>query len=113
MRSNRTLRWLAALAFSLMPLLPAGAETAPAAPANADLQQLVTTLKDDKARTQLIEQLQTLIAAQNAAETGTAPTSLSWLADLPAELDAVGAELLAAVPVFAQAPRLFAWTKAQ
>ncbi len=113
MRSNRTLRWLAALAFSLMPLLPAGAETAPAAPANADLQQLVTTLKDDKARTQLIEQLQTLIAAQNAAETGKAPTSLPWLADLPAELDAVGAELLAAVPVFAQAPGLFAWTKAQ
>lgn len=113
MRSNRYLRWLAALAFSLMPLLPACAQTAPAAPTRADLQQLVATLQDDKARAQLIVQLQALIAAQNAESTANAPASLPWLADLPAQLDAVGAEVLAAVPIVAQAPRLFAWVETQ
>jgi moderate conductance mechanosensitive channel len=113
MRPYRTLRWLAAMALSLMPLLPAGAETAPAAPANADIQQLVATLKDDKARAQLIDQLQTLLAAQNAESTDTASESLPWLSGLAAQLDAVGGEVLATVPIVAQAPRLFAWVETQ
>lgn len=113
MRLNRPLRWLAALAFSLMPLLPAGAQTAPAAPANADLQKLVATLQDNKARAQLIDQLQALIAAQNAESTGTASQSLPWLSDLAAQLDAVGGEVLATVPIVAQAPRAFAWVETQ
>jgi len=113
MRVHHYRHWLAVLAFLVMPLLPARAQTAPPAPTNADLQQLVATLKDDKARTQLVEQLQTLIAAQNATQPAKTPSPVSWLADIPAELDAVGAEVLAAVPVFAQAPGLFAWLDAQ
>jgi moderate conductance mechanosensitive channel len=113
MRSHRLRRWFAALAFAALPLLPAHAETAPAAPTTAQLQQLVATLKDDKARAQLVEQLQALIAAQNAEQKTAESSPTSWLADLPAELDAIGAEVLATVPIFAQAPSLLAWLDAQ
>ena len=71
MIQHRLFSWIAVLALCVMPLLGAkaqGAATpAPAGtPTVAQLQQTVSTLKDDKARAQLIEQLQALIAAQNA-----------------------------------------------
>jgi moderate conductance mechanosensitive channel len=114
MRANRLLRWAAALAFSVVPLLPAQAQTAPAAPTTEQLQQLVATLKDEKARAQLVEQLQGLIAAQNAEpQKPQEETPLAWFADLPAQLDALGTEIVAAVPVLVQAPRLFSWIEEQ
>lgn len=113
MTMNYLLRWAAALALSLLPLFAAQAQTTPATPSNEQLQQLVATLKDNKARAQLVEQLQTLIAAQNAQQKAKTPSAFSWLAELPDQLDAVGAEVLATVPVFAQAPRIVSWTKAQ
>ncbi len=112
MRTNRFCRWLAVLVFIALPLLPARAQTAPA-PTNVELRQLVATLKDDKARAQLVDQLQALIAAQNAGQKSTSSSSAAWLANLPDELDAVGAEVLAAVPIFAEAPSLVAWLDTQ
>lgn len=113
MRLQHFSRWVAALAFCLIPLLQAQAQTAAPATTVVELQQLVATLKDDKARAQLVNQLETLIAAQNAQQKSAAPSPLAWFANLPAALDAVGAEVLATVPVFAQAPSLFAWFKTQ
>ncbi len=117
MRAKLLLRWTFVLVFSLAPLLPAWAANGPGAaaitssnaPTKAQLQQLVATLKDDKARTQLIDQLQALIAAQQGEHAAPSPAPSSWLGALPAQLDALGAEILAAVPVLVQAPRLVTW----
>lgn len=104
--------WLLTLALAFGAVLPTQAQTA-ASPTTAQLQQLVTTLKDDKARAQLVEELQSLIAAQNTQQKSKPPTPFSWFSDLPAQLDAIGAEVLASVPIFVQAPRLFAWFENQ
>jgi len=119
MRWNYCRRALAALAFAFLGaflglgIAQAQTNTPPPAPTTAQLQQLVATLKDDKARTQLVDQLQALIAAQNAAEKSQPHSSFAWLTDLPQQLDAVGGEVLAAIPIFAQAPRSIAWLQAQ
>ena len=121
--------WLAVLALCLLPALASAqlplpaATTAnasatpsaaiPAAPSAAQLQQLVATLKDDKARTQLVDQLQALIAAQTAQQQTAAPSSSSWFSGLPEQLDAIGGEVLATVPIFAQAPRIVSWIDRQ
>ena len=110
---GRHLRLAAALALSLCAVTPARAETAPAAPSTEQLQQLVATLKDDKARAQLEDELQALIAAQSAESNEAAAPAASWFADLPAEFDAIGGEVLAAAPILAQAPRLYAWAETQ
>lgn len=112
MKPSRLRHWALALALCFAPLLGAQAQTAaapPAVPSAAQLQQLVATLKDDKARAQLIDQLQALIAAQNAQQQAAAEEPQSWLAGVPAQLDAIGGEVLAAVPILAQAPRIGAW----
>jgi len=116
MKARRLVRFAAALFFSLAPVFGAQAQTATTTPTNQELQQLVATLKDDKARAKLVEQLQALITAQNAQpqpqqQPETSP--LSWLGNLPAQLDALGADVLSAVPIFVQAPRLFAWLNLQ
>ncbi|HEY1504172.1 MAG TPA: mechanosensitive ion channel domain-containing protein [Stellaceae bacterium] len=116
-----TLPWLAILALCFVPLLGARAQSAaPQAQANApaastaeQLQQLVATLKDDKARAQLIDELQTLIAAQNAQQQTAEAAPKSWFAGLPGQLDAIGGEILAAAPILAQAPSIGAWTERQ
>jgi hypothetical protein len=118
---RRVLPWVALLALCFVPLLGARAQSAapqpqasaPAAPTVEQLQQLVATLKDDKARAQLIDQLQALIAAQNAQQQATAATPKSWFADLPGQLDAIGGEILAAAPILAQAPSIGAWVERQ
>jgi small-conductance mechanosensitive channel len=116
----RILPWIALLALCFLPFLDARAQsTAPqpqasaaAAPTVEQLQQLVATLKDDKARAQLIAQLQALIAAQDAQQqTGAAPKS--WFAGLQVQLDAIGGEILAAAPILAQAPSIGAWAERQ
>lgn len=112
MKSRRYVHWLIAFALSLMPLV-ARAETASPAPTTQQLQQLVATLKDDKARTQLIGELQALIAARNAQHKAQESSPLSWITDLPTRLNAVGAEILASVPVLLQTPRIFAWLELQ
>lgn len=114
--------WIAlVVAFCLAPFFGARAQSisptassvaasnAPAAPSVAQLQQLVATLKDDKTRAQLIDELQALIAAQNAEPSAAPAAPMSWLAELPSQLDAIGGEVLAAVPIFAQAPHIGSW----
>jgi moderate conductance mechanosensitive channel len=117
MTPRRILPWIAFLALCLAPLLGARAQTAPAAapaaPSTAQLQQLVTTLKDNKAREQLIAELQTLIAAQNAEQQAVANGPQSWFSSLPAQLDAIGGEVLAALPILAQAPSIGSWIEHQ
>jgi len=118
---RRILPWIAFLALCFAPLLSAAAQnaappppaSAPAAPTVEQLQQLVATLKDDKARAQLIDQLQALIAAQNAQQQQQAASPLAWLSQLPDQIDAIGGELLAAVPVLFQLPRAAHWLERQ
>ena len=108
------------MALCFLPLLGARAQSAasqpqastPATPTVEQLQQLVVTLKDDKARAQLIAELQALIAAQNAQQQGAAAPK-SWFAGLPGQLDAIGGEILAAAPILAQAPSIGAWAERQ
>jgi small conductance mechanosensitive channel len=87
--------------------------TATATPTTEQLQQLVATLKDDKARTQLVDELQTLIAAQDETAKTATPSPFAWFATLPAQFDAVGGEVLAAAPVLIQAPRIVGWVEDQ
>ena len=103
--------WLFVPVLLLALVSPVHAETAP--PSKEQLQELVSTLKDDKARAQLIAELETLIAAQNAAQKPRSTSPFAWFAELPSELDAVGAEVLAAIPVVAQAPHSISWLSAQ
>src|SRR5690348_2159369 len=112
----RLLLFAAALLFGLVPCLSLRAQTAAPAtttPTAQELQQLVTTLKDDKARAQLLSQLQALIAAQSAQRNEQQTSPLSWFGDLPAQLDSLGADVLSAVPVFVDAPRFVAWIERQ
>jgi small-conductance mechanosensitive channel len=122
---RRFLPWLAILALCLLPVLasaqlPLPATTTPAtpaiatpaAPSAAQLQQLVATLKDDKARAQLVDQLQALIAAQTAQQQQEAPLSpSSWFSGLAAQFDTIGGEVVTTVPIFAQAPRIASWAE--
>lgn len=111
--------WLTRLAFALLVLLaaplPAWAETAPAtqaAPSTVELQTLIDTLQDDKARAALVAQLQTLIAARR-----TAPQETAQPADLVARftqhLNMLAEELLVGMAVVLDAPRLWAWADFQ
>ena len=125
MTLRRFLPWLAIVALCLAPPVAAKAQSAalalaaPAtaapstAPTVAQLQALVATLKDDKARTQLVEELQSLVAAETAQQKAKPATPISWFSGLPGQLDAIGGEVLAAVPIFAQAPRFAAWVDFQ
>ncbi|HEY3918438.1 MAG TPA: mechanosensitive ion channel domain-containing protein [Stellaceae bacterium] len=85
----------------------------PAAPSVAQLQQLVATLQDDQERARLVDELQALIAAQNAEQQTAPAASQSWLDTVPAQLDAIGGEVLAAVPILAQAPSIGSWLARQ
>ncbi|HXE29970.1 MAG TPA: hypothetical protein VN656_15735, partial [Stellaceae bacterium] len=117
MIARRLLCWIAFLALLSAPLLSASAESAaaqaaPGTPTVAQLQQLVSTLKDDKARERLIGELQALIAAQNAQQQqGGSP--FAWVSQLPDQIDAIGSEILAAVPVLLQMPRAAHWVERQ
>ncbi|HEX4193978.1 MAG TPA: hypothetical protein VHY80_12800, partial [Stellaceae bacterium] len=118
MLRRRFLPWIAVLALCFLPLLAAQAQSASPPPAGTptveQLQQLVSTLKDDKARAQLIDQLQALIAAQNAEQPPNGPASpKAWFTGLPGQLDTIGGEILAAAPILAQAPSIGAWAEHQ
>lgn len=111
----------AALLLSLAAAFPAAAETAPATPAapaaaappsTAELQALVDTLQDEKARALLVARLQTLIAAQRTAAPEPAqPADL--VARFTHRLNVLAEELLVGVAVVLDAPRLWAWASSQ
>ncbi len=103
--------FLLALAIA-RPALPASPLPAGPAPSVGELEQLVGTLQDDKARAALVTQLQALIAAQRATPTETSePTD--FLAGLSHRINALMEEVLAGVAVIVDAPRLIAWGQAQ
>src|SRR6185312_10982154 len=64
-----------------------------------------------KAREQLIAQLQALIAAQTAEPQTTSP--FAWVSRLPDQIDAIGREVLDAVPVLLQLPHAARWIERQ
>src|SRR5688500_2453101 len=113
-----TLRALALVA--LLIAAPAQAQqapaAAPAAPAGSaeELERLVQTLQDDATRARLVEQLKGLVAAQRGLEEEAGPTDpVTWLGQLSKKLDAIAEEVLAAVQVVLDVPRVVAWLKEQ
>lgn len=96
---------------------PAQAQSSVASPATApsadELSQLVATLQDDKARAAFIAQLQALIAVQRQQPPATEPALPDLFAGAAHQLEAVGNEVLAAVPVIAQTPEFVSWIKDQ
>ena len=103
--------FLLALVFT-QPALAASPPPAGAAPSVGELEQLVDTLKDDKARAALVTQLQALIAAQRTAAAEPAEPA-DFLAGLSQRINALMEEVLAGVAVIVDAPRLVAWGQAQ
>ncbi len=103
--------------------LATAAKTAPAAkPAipTDDLQNLVTTLQNDKQRAQLIGQLQALIAAQKGAASAktAAPPSVETaaqgiVADLAGKFETIGGQMLDIVGIARGAPKAVDWLAAQ
>lgn len=105
----------AAAALTATAAAPASAGTVPA----ADLQNLLTTLQNDKQRAQLIGQLQALIAAQKATATKTAATpsveteAQGIVANLAGKFETIGAEMLDIVDIARGAPKAVDWLDAQ
>ena len=113
-KPRRWREWGAVLVAAVFLALPARAEP-PARPAGEppkaeELQRLAATLKDDKARAQLIEQLDGLIAA----ERGGAPVADGgMLGDLSQAIGSLGDGVLAGIDALADAPRLLDQLSAQ
>lgn len=90
---------------------PALADPAPAAPSADELQRLVDTLRDDKARNQFLHQLDTMIEARRAiAAPQSTGAPAGWLSQ---HVDQLSSEVLAGASVFVDAPRVVAWGRAQ
>lgn len=115
MRPRAVLLWIVVAALWLAPYGVEGAVAAqPAtAPSVAQLQHLVATLKDEKARKELVDQLQALIAAQKASAEQPPASPFARLENLPDQIDALGAEILAAIPVLLQFPHAAVWLEDQ
>lgn len=100
--------------FVLLLATPVLAETpnaAPAAPSADELQQLVETLQDDKARAQFVAELQTLIAVRRVSAVQSEATSpAGWLSQ---RVDQLTSEVLDGVSVVVDAPRIVAWGRSQ
>jgi len=97
----------AGLALALLLVSPAAAE-APTDP--QELERLSATLKDDKARTQLIERLDALIAVRRGGEPAAED---GLLGSLSQAIGAVGDGVVAGLDTLAAAPRLFDWLSAR
>jgi small-conductance mechanosensitive channel len=92
------------------PATAAPAHTAPAPVTADELERLVNTLQDDKARARLVEELRGLITAQRGIEQKPpAKTPATLLSDLSRELDAISGEILEAAKVVVDAPLLIGW----
>jgi moderate conductance mechanosensitive channel len=83
-----------------------------AAPAVAELEQLIDTLQDDKTRAALISQLRALIAAQRASTVAPSEPD-DVVGRLSRRFTAAAGEVLAGVAVLLDAPLLLAWVQWQ
>jgi small conductance mechanosensitive channel len=91
---------------------PAAPSPSAPSPSASELEQLVETLKDDKARAAFLGQLQELIAAKRAVSVTVAePQDL--VAGLSHRINALIEEVLAGVAVVVDAPLLLAWVQGQ
>jgi moderate conductance mechanosensitive channel len=100
------------------PATPAAKPAAQPAPVSVDeLQRLVDTLQDEKARARLVGELHALIAAQrnipaDKITTGR-PAGILLLGRLSQQVDALTGEILAGVSLLVDAPRLVHWARWQ
>ena len=89
----------------------------PAAVAPAELENLIATLEDDAARTELLAQLRALLAAQRATADASAPSTESigtrLLGELSARAGALSTEFVQAAKIVLDVPRLIAWAGVQ
>lgn len=110
--TEHLLRRLSAILIAVLllaPALPAAAQPAPARD-GLEIEKLVSTLKDDKARDQLVRQLETLLEARRAAKAAEDDTLLGQLSQ---RLDDFGDQVMAALSALADVPRLVDWTVGQ
>ncbi len=113
----RRIFWAAGLfllCFAFAPARAAEPAAAPqAAPVSADeLDRLVHTLQDDKARARLIEELRALIAAQRGTEEKPAAAT-GVFGQISEQIDALSGEILAGVAMLVDAPRMLVWVHNQ
>ena len=89
----------------------------PAAVAPAELENLIATLEDDAARTELLAQLRALLAAQRTTADASAPSTESigmrLLGELSARAGALSTEFVQAAKIVPDVPRLIAWVGVQ
>jgi moderate conductance mechanosensitive channel len=77
------------------------------APVSADeLDRLVHTLQDEKARARLVEELRALIAAQRGIAEKEKPTATAVFGEISQQIDVLSGEILAGVAMLVDAPRL-------
>jgi len=100
------------LPFLLLLAAPVWAEAPkPVAPSVDELQQLLDTLQDDKARAQFVRQLQTMIEARRVAATSQpSPSPAGWLSE---RADQLKSEILEGASVVVDIPRVIAWGRMQ
>jgi small conductance mechanosensitive channel len=111
MRFRRSMCAVLLLLFLLLPAAPASAEAPQVTPSVDELQRLVETLHDDKARAELVSQLQALIAAQRGADAQhEAASPMGWLSQ---RIDQVTGEILAGASVLVDVPHVVAWGQSQ
>jgi moderate conductance mechanosensitive channel len=114
-----TVAWLGAVALivALFGIFPACAQTAASADSAAsrtdkldtkELRDLVGTLKDDKARTRFVDQLETLLKAREAVEGGKAgeTDAATWLSTLSDHLRNAAGSVFAAGAFVNDLPKL-------
>src|ERR1700674_5381316 len=110
MRFHRSM-YAILLLLVLLPAAPASAEAPGVTPSVDELQRLVETLHDDKARAQLVSQLRALIAAQRGADAQhEAASPMDWLSQ---RIDQVTGEILAGGSALVDTPRVVAWGRSQ
>jgi len=106
-----------ALAVPLRPVFAADPAPQPAAVSVDELQKLVDTLQDDQSRAHLVDQLRALIAVQRGHPPPPAepdvPDAVGLLHDFSSQINAISSEILAAVTVIVDAPRLLGWLQTQ
>jgi small conductance mechanosensitive channel len=111
MRFRRTMYAILLLLFLLLQAAPVSAEAPQVTPSVDELQRLVETLHDDKARAELVSQLQALIAAQRGADAQhEAASPMGWLSQ---RIDQVTGEILAGASILVDVPRVVAWGQSQ
>jgi moderate conductance mechanosensitive channel len=93
------LRLFATLVLTLGLAMPASAQT----PGAGDLQHLSATLKDEHARSQLISQIDALVAAQHA---GDRAADAGFLAPLSESIGAIGDGVMGALTALRDTPRI-------